>query len=103
MKHWFIYRDGKLIGNPTGYTTLQGAKKSLVGCSDWYKVMRPYQTAFTDDNIPQREWIDMGIYEWSEYANCYLFKREVWSRKVWNEYLKEHYEFVEREYTIDIV
>ena len=102
MKHWFIYRDGKLVGNPIGYTTLRGAKKSLVGCEDWYKAMRPYKSVFADADIPEREWIDMGIYVWSPYTKSYLFKREVWSRKVWNEYLKKHYEFIEKEYRVDV-
>jgi hypothetical protein len=97
----FIYRDGELVGNATGYTTEKGAKKSLVGCSDWYKVMKPYKTVYKDDEIPQ-EYKEMGIYEWSKYTNSWLFKREVWSRKVWNEYVKKHYQFVEKDFNIDI-
>jgi hypothetical protein len=102
MKAYFIYRDGEKFGNLTGYTTEKGARKALVGCEDWYKVMRPYKPVFTDADIPQREWIDMGIYVWSDYKKCYLFKREVWSRKVWNKYVKEHYQFIEQDYEIDI-
>lgn len=98
----FIYRDGKLVGNATGYTTEKGARKSLVGCGDWYKVMKPYETYYEKDDIPV-EYKDMGIYEWSEYTNCWIFRREVWSRKVWNEYVKKHYRFVEKEYNIERV
>ena len=65
MKAFFIYRDGKPYGSPTGYTTEKGAKKSLVGCQDWYKVMRPYRSVFKKGEIPE-EWVTMGIYEWSE-------------------------------------
>ena len=51
MKAFFIYRDGKPYGSPTGYTTEKGAKKSLVGCQDWYKVMRPYRSVFKKGEI----------------------------------------------------
>ena len=101
MKAFFIYRDGKPYGSPTGYTTEKGAKKSLVGCQDWYKVMRPYRSVFKKGEIPE-EWITMGIYEWCEYTDSYLFKREVWSRKIWTPYMKEHYQIVEKEYNIDV-
>ena len=97
----FIYRDGELVGNATGYTTEKGARKSLVGCRDWYNVMKPYKTFYKEDEIPQ-EYKDMGIYEWSKYTNSWLFKREVRSRKVWNEYVKKHYQFVEKDFNIDI-
>ena len=42
MKAFFIFKDGKLVGNPIGYTTIQGAQKSLVGCEDWTKLLAPY-------------------------------------------------------------
>ena len=37
MKAFFIYKDGKLVGNPIGYTTKNGALKSLVDTIDWHK------------------------------------------------------------------
>ena len=101
MKAVFIYKDGKQVGNPTGYTTVKGAKKSLVGCEDWYRLLTPYVKPRNDNDIPT-EWIKSGIFEWSEHIESYLFKQEVWSRKVWNEYVKEHYEFIEKEYNIDV-
>lgn len=98
----FIYRDGKLVGNAIGYTTEKGARRSLVGSIDWYMVMKAYKTYYKDDEIPQ-EYKDMGLYEWSEYTNCWIIRRDMWSRKVWNEYVKKHYQFVEKEYNIERV
>ena len=97
MKAFFIYRDGKPFGSPTGYTTKAGARKSLVGCDDWYKLLIPYESDYKN---PSKEMIDSGIYEWSEYG--WLFERSVWSRKVWTPYVKEHYEIVEKEYNINV-
>lgn len=98
MKAIFIFRDGELIGNPIGYTTVKGAKKSLVGCEDWYKQLRKYNpTIIGYNNLPE----DLtGIYRWSEVCNSWFFEREKWSIKVWNTYVNEHYQFVEKEFDI---
>ena len=37
MKAFFIFKDGKVIGNPIGYTTEKGAINSLVGSKEWYE------------------------------------------------------------------
>lgn len=96
MKAWFIFRDGKPWGNPTGYTTVKGARKALVGNSDWYDTLVPYSKYQGKEDIPE-ELKDLGIYEWGEYVNCWLLDRRKWSLKVWNPYVKEHYEFKEME------
>ena len=99
MKAFFIFRDGKLFGNSIGYTTEKGARKALVGCEDWYRELRKYDLGNGLQEVPQ-ESIDMGFYEWADCVNCYLFNREVWSRKIWTPYVKEHYQIIEKEFDI---
>lgn len=100
MKAYFIYKDGKLVGHPVGYTTAEGAKKSLVGSEDWHRELKKYDKWHAHKENPPQELIDMKMYEWSEYTDCWLFERKVWSTKVWNEYVKKHYQFLEKEYEI---
>lgn len=100
-KAFFIYRDGKKFGNPTGYTTEKGAKKSLVGCEDWYRLLIPYQRLNAKEEISD-EMKATGFFEWSKYGNCWLFDRAAWSRKIWTPYVKEHYQFIEKDYDIEI-
>lgn len=102
MKAFFIYRDGKKYGSPIGYTTEKGAKKSLVGCEDWYREMMKYYKWHAKTATPPQELIDMKMYEWSEYVNCWLFDRSVWSRKIWTPYMKEHYQIIEQDYNINV-
>lgn len=97
MKAFFIFKDGKLVGNPIGYTTKQGAQKSLVGCEDWHKLLAPYSKCDAKEEIPQ-EMIDSGMF--SRYRDSWLLDREKWTRKIWTPYLKEHYEIVEKEFDI---
>lgn len=96
MKAFFIYRDGELFGSPIGYTTLKGAQKSLVGTEDWYRELYKY-------NHPNKKLkedaIKLGIFEWHD-GYGYMFKREVWSRKIWQKYVKKHYEIKEKEFEI---
>lgn len=99
MKAYFLFKDGELIGSPIGYTTDKGARKSLVGSEDWCNELFKYDREAIRANPPQ-ELIDMGMYEWSEYTNSYLFNREVWSRKIWNKYFNEHYKIIEKEFDI---
>lgn len=99
MKAFFIYRDGELFGNPIGYTTYQGALKSLVGCEDWHREIKSYVSYNAKGEI-SKELQDSGMYTYSTYTNSWLFKREVWSRKVWNLYVKEHYKIIEKEFDI---
>lgn len=99
MKAIFIYRDGKLFGSPGGYTTEKGARKSLVGCEDWYRELRPYTMLNASKDL-SKEMKTTGFYEWSDYTHCWLFKREKWSRKIWNDYVKKHYNFVEEDFEI---
>ena len=101
MKAYFIYRDGKSYGSPVGYTTEKGAKKSLVGSEDWHRELHKYDLGYAVENPPQ-ESIDLGIYVWYQPNNYYVFKREVWSRKIWQKYLKEHYEIKEQEFEINV-
>lgn len=101
MKAFFIFRDGELFGSPIGYTTETGAKKALVGCEDWHRILSEYEftnATFTKDNPPPQELIDM--WEYSDYCETYLFKRDVWSKKYWQPYLKEHYKIIEKEFDI---
>lgn len=95
MKKWFIFKDGKPYGNEVGYTTEKGARKSLVGCAEWINELAKYPY-YEKDAIPE-DIKNLGIYEWGEYVNCWLLDRRKWSIKVWNPYVKEHYEFKEME------
>ena len=42
-----------------------------------------------------------GFFEWSIYTSSWLFNRKVWSRKIRPPYVKEHYQFIEKEYEIN--
>ena len=101
MKAFFIYRDGKKFGNPTGYTTVKGAKKSLVGCDDWHRLLIPYERLNARKEISE-EMKATGFFEWSEYTHSWLFDRRVWSIKIWAPYVKEHYQIIEQDYDIDV-
>lgn len=100
MKAIFIYKDGELFGSPIGYTTVKGAQKALVGTEDWYKIIQKYEYKVTEETIK------LGIHKYwegsKEGTSCYLFQREVWSKKIWNPYVAEHYQFLEKEYEIVI-
>lgn len=101
MKAFFIYRDGKKFGNPTGYTTEKGARKSLVGCEDWYKLLMPFQLSNAKEELnPKMK--ATGVFKWSEYVNCWLLDRNLWSRKIWAPYVKEHYQIIEQEYNVEV-
>lgn len=99
LKAYFIFRDGKVFGSPVGYTTIQGAKKALVGCEDYLNILYKYDLGNGRTSVPQ-EFIDLGLYVWSDYVKSYLFNREVWTRKIWNKYRDEHYEITEKEFDI---
>lgn len=99
MKAFFIFKDGELIGSPIGYTTVKGAQKSLVGSEDWSRLHIQYAIYNASKDIPQ-EMIDSGMFRRSYNNECWLFEREVWTRKVWTPYLKEHYKIIEKEFDI---
>ena len=99
MKAFFIFKDGELVGSPIGYTTDKGAKKSLVGTDDYMDMLHKYDYANAEESAPQ-ELIDMGMYVWYSSINVYLFNRDVWTRKIWNKYLDEHYKIIEKEFDI---
>ena len=99
MKAFFIYKDGELVGNPIGYTTKNGALKSLVDTTDWYKCKDPYNHFYLNEDMPE-EYKTNGLYEQTHDKRGWLFKRENWSRKIWTPYVKEHYNIVEKEFEI---
>ena len=99
MKAFFIFKDSELVGSPVGYTSIKGAKKSLVGTEDYCNELHKYDYANAQESAPQ-ELIDMGMYVWYSSINAYLFNREVWSRKIWNKYFNEHYKIIEKEFDI---
>ena len=100
MKAFFIYRDGKRYGSPTGYTTENGAKKSLVGREDWNNLLHQYEYISNEEMTDELK--ELGMYYRSKYDNSWILDRSVWSRKIWAPYRKEHYKFVEEEYEINI-
>lgn len=100
MKAIFIFKDGKLIGNPIGYTTIKGAQKSLIGSDDWYEQIKDYQSNRKEEELTEEEKTS-GIWKKATFNdNLWLFQREVWSRKIWNQFVKEHYKFIEKEFDI---
>lgn len=101
-KAFFIYRDGKKYGSPTGYTTEKGAKKSLVGCDDWHRLLTPYKVLNGTKEDISEEMKATGVFVWNKYINCWRLDRKVWSRKIWAPYVKEHYKIVEQGYNIEI-
>ena len=100
MKAIFIFKDDKLVGNPIGYTTIEGAKKSLVGSDDWHEQLDGYKSHKKEEELSEEE-KNSGIWKKATFTdNLWLFQREVWGRKIWNQYVKEHYKFIEKEFDI---
>ena len=97
MKAFFIFKDGELVGNPIGYTTIQGAKNSLVGSEDWHNLLRPYELKRGELTEEEQK---SGIWRQSMFGEGWLFSRDGWCRKVWSPYVKEHYKFIEKEFDI---
>ena len=100
MKAIFIFKDDKLVGNPIGYTTIEGAKKSLVGSDDWYKQLNRYKSRKKEEELTEEEKTS-GLWKKANFTdNLWLFQREAWSRKIWNQFVKKHYKFIEKEFDI---
>ena len=100
MEAYFIFREGcQQVGSLIGYTTEKQAYKALVGSEDWNRELCKYDLGNGRSEVPQ-ELIDLGLYYWSEYTQTYLFRREVWSRKIWSKYVKDHYKIEKREFEI---
>ena len=100
MKAFFIFKDGKLVGSPIGYTTEKGALKSRVGCEDWYKTLRPYDKHIYGLENISKEQSKLGLWKYYSTTDHWLFQREIWSRKIWTPYVKEHYKIIEKEFDI---
>lgn len=98
MKAYFIFKDGELVGSPVGYTSIKGAKKSLVRTDDYMDMLRKYDQGPV--NKAPQELIDMGIYVWYNSISSYLFNRDVWNRKIWNKHFNKHYKIEEKEFEI---
>lgn len=98
MKAYFIFKDGELVGSPVGYTSIKGAKKSIVGTDDYMDMLHKYDQGPV--NKAPQELIDMGIYVWYSSISSYLFNRDIWNRKIWNKYFDEHYKIEEKEFEI---
>lgn len=99
MKAFFIYRDGVLTGNPIGYTTENGAIKSLVGCEDWHKCRNNYRHFYSNEDMPE-EYKTNGLYKEMFDKSGWLLNNGKWSKVIWTPYLKEHYNIVEKEFDI---
>ena len=74
MKAFFIFRDGKLVGSPIGYTTEKGALKSLVGCEDWYKMLRPYDKHIYGLENISAEQSKLGLWKYYSTTDHWLFQ-----------------------------
>lgn len=106
MKAWFIIKDGKIINSITGYTSEEGALKSLA------KLSNPDYNNLVKNIYPHR--IDSKISnEKKKYYNqCFdydgnkVFIRNVtddsteFRKNVIYPYLKEYYQIVEKEFEI---
>lgn len=103
MKAFFVYKDGELIikpENPIGYTTLSGAKNSLKGCKDWYNLLHRYDKNYMGVDSLTEEQKELGLWKYYEPINTWIFQRELWTKKIWNKYVEEHYQFIEKEFEI---
>lgn len=99
MKAFFIFKDGELFGSPIGYTRESGAKKALTAIPEYHELMKGYK-----EIIPASKMTDElkkgGMYEYSVYQDCYLLKKNTWTTKVWNPFVKENYQILEKEFEI---
>ena len=99
MKAWFIFKDGNLIGNPIGYTTEKGARKSLEGCEDWHNCRKKYNHFYKNEDIPE-DYKTNGMYEEMFDKSGWLLKNNVWEKKIWKPFVQENYQIVEKEFEI---
>lgn len=100
MKAFFIFKDGELFGSPIGYTTRNGALKSLVDSEDWHKMLKPYDKNIKGYENITEEQNKLGFWKYYQGGDCWLFQRDIWSRKIWTPYVKEHYKIIEKEFDI---
>lgn len=99
MKAWFIFKDGNVIGNPVGYTTEKGARKSLEGCEDWYNCRKNYRHFYENEDIPD-DYKTNGMYEEMFDKSGWLLKNNIWNKKIWEPFVQENYQIVEKEFDI---
>ena len=99
MKAFFIFKDGKVVGSQIGYTTEKGAINSLVGSKEWHEQLSKYNKG--NGNINESDLNE--FYEFNPNINAYLFNRTKWSKKIWQQFVKENFEIIEKEFNIVFV
>ena len=55
---------------------------------------------YTVLKIYQKNRLNWGLWKYYSTTDHWLFQREIWSRKIWNQYVKEHYKIIEKEFDI---
>lgn len=97
MKAWFIFKDGNIIGYPVGYTTKKRAFKSLEKTDDWKKLREDYPDFISNENITNKQ-KNSGCY--INTGTGYFFNSKVWNEKIWEPFVQENYQIVEKEFDI---
>ena len=97
MKAWFIFKDGNLIGYPVGYATKKRAFKSLEKTDDWKKLREDYPVFILYENISNTQ-KNSGCY--INTGTGYFFNSKVWNEKIWEPFVQENYQIVEKEFDI---
>lgn len=97
MKAWFIFKDGNMIGYPVGYTTKKRAFKSLEKTDDWKKLREDYPEFISNENISNTQ-KNSGCY--INIGTGYVFNSKVWNEKIWEPFVQENYQIVEKEFDI---
>lgn len=97
MKAWFIFKDGKLIGYPVGYASKKRALNSLKKTDDWTKLREDYPDFISNENISNKQ-KNSGFY--INIGTGYIFNNKVWYEKIWEPFVQENYQIVEKEFDI---
>ena len=97
MKAWFIFKDGNMIGYPVGYTTKKRAFKSLEKTDDWKKLREDYPDFILNEDISNTQ-KNSGCY--INIGTGYVFNSKVWNEKIWEPFVQENYQIVEKEFDI---
>lgn len=97
MKAWFVFRDGVVYGSQVGYSTREGAVKSLRFNDDYNKLIKSYGDYLRNDPPEKNKEF---YFKYDTDDPYWHLNRTKWSKKIWQKYVKDHYKILEKEFEI---
>ena len=99
MKAWFIIKNGEIIGNPTGYETEKKARKGAEKTKDYKKLTKKYPLLINKEKLID-ELKNSKVYQKGCSKDWYVLIHEKWYKNVWKTFVKENYQFEQKEFDI---